>query len=181
MALTYPLQPVRLAELRPSNVGEGATVTLDPAATFSRGDLIQLDATGRATNLAAVGATQVRVALAMEDAVDSSHRGAGPNFPTAKPTVTVLDVRRREIVISSSGAAFAPATHLGVDRPVVRDASGRSRVDLADTLPANATVRIKRVFEESLRATNGSFGIGRAGDTGVLLVCEVLDAKAAVI
>lgn len=174
---TYSFQPVTPANLQPNNLPEGShVVPPNGAATFKQGDLVVVSG-GTANNL--TNGAVANLALAYEDAVDNAHRVAGPGFQSTKTRIGLLDITGREIIITAGGAAFSAATHVGVSRGVKIDASGRSYIDLTDSI--NLAMRIKRLYVVPLRDNTGQWYLPKDGDTNVLVVATPVAGVTAVL
>jgi hypothetical protein len=173
---TYAFQSIDFHDRGAVGTTNAVMPGLPPGANqvFDRGDLVVI--TGGTVNQLTNGAV-ANIALAAEKNPDTAYLAPGPDFSSAKPAVAYFKLKGRQIKISTGGAAFNPATHLGVNRGVKRDATtGRTYIDLTDS--ATPAFNIRARVLEYMQATDKSWGIPTTGDTGVRVVAVILDSAA---
>ncbi len=181
MPYTFPVVPIDFADQAPDGQIEGIYPGLPPAASqvIYKGTLVQITA-GAVEHL--TNADVTNLALALEDSPDPYNRAAGVDLPTAKPRVGISLLRGRNIIMSTLGGAWA-ANRVGVSYGVKKNAAGISYIDFADT--TTVAVKVLGLFQEQgvrgFDGTKNDFVIPAIGDTGVRVICRVIDSACYVL
>jgi hypothetical protein len=171
---TYSYQPIEFHDKPATGVTHGNVPGLPPGASqvFDRGDLVVIS--GGTVNQLTNGAV-ANLALAAEKNPDDAHLAPGPGFSSTKARVSYFKIKGRMLKISTGGAAFNSATHIGVSRGVKRDTTtGRSYIDLTDS--TNVAMNIRARVLEYTQAPDKTWGIPGDGDTGVRVIAVPIDS-----
>lgn len=164
--------------------GFRGTISTSTVPTFKAGDLVALSS---GVWIKAAADVVANLAMALEPASDGHYKAPTRDFAapsTKKSDVELAKIKGTYVIMSTGGAAFAAATHIGNNYAIAVDATtGYHYIDLTDT--TNVSFKIIDELDPNL-AMNAAGGLtqtfrkvfGGEGDTGTRVLAQVIDSAA---
>lgn len=185
---TIPFEKPQLVDAAQKVIKEArgfrGPISTSSVPTFKAFDLVTLSS---GVWVKAAADTVANLAMALEPASDGYYKAPSRDFAppsTKKSDVELAKIKGTYVVMSTGGAAFAAATHVGNNYALAVDATtGYHYIDLTDT--TNVSFKIIDELDPNL-AMNAAGGLtqtfrkvfGGEGDTGTRVLAQAIDSAA---